>query len=510
MGRAAADKKSQRTSDKRGRGKDSGKTGKDEKSTFVPKYEYFAKSKLASYPNEDGVCLHLGKGQDERSFFALKNICQTRTGKNEELCRRLGMGIALDAASAQHGAQLLQKRFPGEMPEDLKKQLAKTGVPKLLDAFSSEGGKGFLTALEVLNVGKTGQPAEKTVKKAMKVFVDFLNEDDGTLVRNLARLASDAAGLYLFSMNLLKDMALLTDPEAWAGKVEGKQKDAVKAWLKKPKNTEKMLTAIVSEFMDKVNSNEPAAGRKRKASDSSSAVAAASASGSGSGSDGSAKAASSEASSSAASPARSGSASKSSKSSSPAPTKKKAKKDDKQDTKKEKDNKKDKKETEKDKKKDKDAKKTDKEKKQSKEDAAKTKKEKKEKPDKKESQEAKKAAEQAAEQAAREAKTAAFTAWKQGDAQAMLDQAEEAKGSIGLMSGRFKTEEIMALAKALPLEVVPHFPEVEKELAKVVELDSEWVPNTQAKPLLAMLVDLAQEVVQFWADQAEPAGSATK
>ena len=110
MGRAAADKKSQRTSDKKGRGKDSGKPGKDEK--FVPKYEYFAKSKLASYPNVDGVCLHLGKGQDERSFFALKNICQTRSGKNDELCRRLGMGIALDAASAQHGAQLLQKRFP--------------------------------------------------------------------------------------------------------------------------------------------------------------------------------------------------------------------------------------------------------------------------------------------------------------------------------------------------------------------------------------------------------------
>ena len=44
----------------------------------------------------------------------------------------------------------------------------------------------------------------------------------------------------------------------------------------------------------------------------------------------------------------------------------------------------------------------------------------------------------------------------------------------------------------------------------MVELGSDWVPNTQAKPLLAMLVDLAQEVVQSWADQAEPAGSATK
>ena len=217
----------------------------------MPKYEYFAKSKLASYPNEDGVCLHLGKFQDEKAFFALKSIVQSRSGKNEELCRRIGIGVALDAASIHHGALLLHKRFPEDMPEAAAKQLSKMGVPKLLEVLSSAPGQVFLKAVEVLNVGKTGQPAEKTVKKAMKVFVEFLDEDDGTLVRNLARLASDAAGLYLFSMTLLKDMALLADPEAWAGKVEGKQKDAVKAWVKKPTNTEKLLTALVSELMDK-------------------------------------------------------------------------------------------------------------------------------------------------------------------------------------------------------------------------------------------------------------------
>jgi hypothetical protein len=112
--------------------------------------------------------------------------------------------------------------------------------------------------LEVLNVGKTGQPAEKAVKKAMKVFVEYLKEDDGTLSRNLARLASDAAGLYLFAMTLLKDMALLADPESWAGKVEGKQGDAVKAWQRKPKSTDKLLAALVAELMGKIQKNEPA------------------------------------------------------------------------------------------------------------------------------------------------------------------------------------------------------------------------------------------------------------
>ena len=46
MGRLAAGKKARRAEGKKERG-----------STFVPKYEYFAESKLASYPKEDGICV---------------------------------------------------------------------------------------------------------------------------------------------------------------------------------------------------------------------------------------------------------------------------------------------------------------------------------------------------------------------------------------------------------------------------------------------------------------------
>jgi hypothetical protein len=46
--------------------------------------------------------------------------------------------------------------------------------------------------------------------------------------------------------------------------------------------------------------------------------------------------------------------------------------------------------------------------------------------------------------AAREAKTAAFTTWRQGDAQALPDKAETAKRSIGLSTGRFPKEELLA------------------------------------------------------------------
>ena len=274
MGRFGGDKKNRRGDDQKGRGD---KTKKQDKAAVVPKYEFWAKNKLASYPSEDGTCLYFGKGQGAREFFALDSICQSRSAKNEELCKRIGMGLALDAATLHTGAQLLQKRVAEDLPDELQKgPFAKTGIPKLMQELSSEAGSNFVEALAVLNVGKTGQPSEKAVKKAMAVFVEYLQEEDGTrkLRHHLSRLASDAAALYLFAMTFLKDFALFTHPKDWAGKVEAKQSEAVKKWLKDPKNSEKLQKALVAELMAKVENNEAAPGKKRKASDSSSAAPA--------------------------------------------------------------------------------------------------------------------------------------------------------------------------------------------------------------------------------------------
>jgi hypothetical protein len=46
----------------------------------------------------------------------------------------------------------------------------------------------------------------------------------------------------------------------------------------------------------------------------------------------------------------------------------------------------------------------------------------------------------------------------------MLDRVEEAKGSIGLMTGRFNKEQLLSLSKLLPLQIMPFIPEVEKAL----------------------------------------------
>ena len=406
------------------------------------------------------------------------------------------------------------------IPDDLQQQFHKTGLPKILEALASDAGQRFVQSIEVLDVGKTGQPREKAIKKALKGFVEYLQEDDGTLRRNLARLASDAAALYLFAMTLLKDMALVSNPKEWAAKVEGKQSDEVKAWLRKPKDDAKLLAALVHELLAKVEKNEPAGGKKRKASDTSSMAKGSSEAadtGSGDGSEAS-KAAFEESSSPAPAVVRK-SSSKSSRSSSPQPPKKKKaktsdKKDAKKDAKKEKNEKKDKteekrKKDEKDDAKDKKDKKTEKpdrneerQKSQEGEGA-----ESGEGPQEEEEQRAAEAATAAAE-AEEEARTAAFTAWSASSVQEAAEQLEEARASIGLLSGRFKKETMVNLTSLVPTAVLTQFPEVCVATAELAEVGGEWVSNKEAKPAIVMLTEVANTVAAFWAEHAEaPAAS---
>jgi len=510
MGRKAADKKT-RGGGSKPAPKDDKK--KSNKGSFVPKYAYFGKERLAAYPNEDGVCVYVGKGQDEKAFFTLENICACRSSKNEELCHRIGMGLALDAASIHNGTKVLHKHFGEAIPDDLQQQFHKTGLPKILEALASDAGQRFVQSIEVLDVGKTGQPREKAIKKALKGFVEYLQEDDGTLRRNLARLASDAAALYLFAMTLLKDMALVSNPKEWAAKVEGKQSDEVKAWLRKPKDDAKLLAALVHELLAKV---------EKKASDTSSMAkdsseAADTGSGSGDGSEAS-KAASEESSSPAPAVVRK-SSSKSSRSSSPQPPKKKKaktsdKKDAKKDAKKEKNEKKDKteekrKKDEKDDAKDKKDKKTEKPDRNEKDKKAKKEKELKAEKDRKRKEEQRAAeAATAAAEAEEEARTAAFTAWSASSVQEAAEQLEEARASIGLLSGRFKKETMVNLTSLVPTAVLTQFPEVCVATAELAEVGGEWVSNKEAKPAIVMLTEVANTVAAFWAEHAEaPAAS---
>ena len=240
---------------------------------WVPKFKFFAKDSLRSYPDTDGVCVFLKKGDDEREFFRLSNIMKSRNGQNEELCKRIGMGLALDVATSHNCLRVLTKHFGTTLPEEVAKQLKKTGVPGLLQALATEKGQAFMAALQTLDVGQTKKPAEKDVKHALKVFREYLEKEDKDFHRCLTWLASQSAALYLGAMALLKDTAFCQDPKGWIGKVEGKQKEEVRAWQKSPTDKKKMDKALLAEFMKKIQDNEPDKDKKRKASDSSSEAA---------------------------------------------------------------------------------------------------------------------------------------------------------------------------------------------------------------------------------------------
>ena len=568
--------------------KDNQSKGGGEKPKFVPRYHYFAKSKLASYPNEDGACVYLEKNHDEKDFFKLKTILKSRTSSNEELCHRPGMGLALDAASVHHGTQVLRKHFEKPLraiPAEHTAALDKTGLPKLLEILGSKSGKEFVDSLAVLNVGKTGQPTEEAVKAAVKTFVQYLQDPTGELHRSLTRLASDAAGLYLFAMTLLKDMALVQNPQGWADKVDGKQIDAVKAWKRKPTDEKKLRQALVAALMAKVQENEPPPSKKRKVSDSSAAASASGVDSASKASGGSSEASSTAGSKGSGTSSSGKSSAKSSDSSSSSPPKKdandkkkKKKKKEKAEEKKEKSKEKqeklkekkektkEKKEESSEKKTPKDAEKAAKPAKEDKKDhkkdkAASTKdkkgpKVKKEEPGKsnkekktkgepvtldsdtdlvessspkekkhdkdkkleksrkaeqkqkdKELQAKKRRQKEEAVRAAaeEEARAAAFTVWPAANVQEVAEKLEEAKASIGLLTGRFKKEDLATLARLIPTQVLDQFPEVCVATAELANVEGDWVSNKEAKPALVMLIEVANTVAAFWAEHADTA-----
>lgn len=81
---------------------------------IVPKHMYFGKNLLAPYINEDGCPFYVGKNKDEKETLKLKQIRKDRNSSNEEMCRRMGMGLALDAANLHGGAACLAKHCSGD------------------------------------------------------------------------------------------------------------------------------------------------------------------------------------------------------------------------------------------------------------------------------------------------------------------------------------------------------------------------------------------------------------
>ena len=451
---------------------------------FVPKWEYWAKAKLASYVSEDGVPFHVGQGQDEKKFLKLDSIRGARDSKNEELYHRLGMGLTLDAASIDAGFKLLSKHFAGTWPDAVSQVMSKTGLPQVKEFLNTEKGQAFAEAMSILNVGRTGQPEERDVKRAVKTLVTFATEGTDDLVKHLGRLASCTATLYLCSMTLLKDLALFDDLEAWAKNMQGKQSSTVKSWTKRPGNKDKLRAALLAELMMKIGKNRKDSTKKRKASESSAPgdvpAAASALDQSSSTSTSKAKKSKKDKKSKKKSSKSSGTAGSTatSKTSDKKTKKATAKKDKKSKDVKAKDNK------------------AKKKKKKSKDGSSSSRKANKGGSSKGD----KPGSAPPAEVSEADRITAAFTAWRQGDIQICGAAVATEKTRVGDLPGGFVEKPVLdELIGQVPEAVRACFPALLQLQGQIEQ--HEQVPNTLARKVLARLTAITSEAEAFWEDQ---------
>ena len=245
---------------------------KKKQGSILMKYKYFAKSSLAAYHDEDGCPLYLGDASDEKEFFKSGNIASTRKVDNCELLGRMGMSLCLSAATFHNGIDTIAKRCKTVGTGLQSEPLGRMGLPELAKWAESSEGKEFAQAIQVLNTGKTKRPAEKDVKKAMRSFIAFFNDNGNELRKHLARCASFSATMYLFTMTLLEHIDLHENRATWAKRMKDSKKHgkAVQAWLKKPDDDEKLHAALTEAFCAKVKTHKKDKSKKKKAADSSS------------------------------------------------------------------------------------------------------------------------------------------------------------------------------------------------------------------------------------------------
>eukprot|EP00435_Cladocopium_sp_Y103_P025548 s4273_g6.t1 len=417
--------------------------------------------KTAADPEGSAFVKESRKAIDDVSFLGTKNLKKVLSAHNSHLLRRPGIGLSEAAGSVQAGADVL----------------GNIDAVNFAEVGAALEQKEVKEALQVLNTLDTNaEHSETLVAGALKALhAELCNKPE--LGEALVKVTVGASRLYLCGAHLLPLLTCLKNPEWWCEALPQAASDhkRVQAWRDSPHDKQKMFKALAAMVTEKIEAaaeygkndaaalfakKRPARGAAGDESDSSESAAK------------TPKERSSSTGSSAA-------AKEKPKTPEKAPAKKKKKAE------------------------------------SVSSDAVEAvaapaaKKAKKEKEEAKHAKKEAAAAKKAAQEAQQEAKAAAMTGRAQADAQALLDLAETAKGGIGLDTGRCKKEELLGLVRQLPILVSPHFPALEKAAAKVVERDSDWIQNPEAKHLLGLLVDAATEAVNFWSEQAEPAATRT-
>lgn len=175
----------------------------------------------------------------------------------------------MSAASVEVGANFLATS--GEV------QWHKTGFEDFMTTFNAGLGKKYLLACEYLNQANDAARNEALTKKHLESFVQFLNTDVDKQFAVCRKVARCSARMYLASMAMMEQLALMKEPAAWAKKLSPKTKlpAPVQRWLREPTSRRKLVEALTASMAGRHSQKAPtSAGQSSESSSDSTSKAA--------------------------------------------------------------------------------------------------------------------------------------------------------------------------------------------------------------------------------------------
>ena len=217
-----------------------GKGADDSKANLkiVDEWNHMSKKLVKAYPHKDagGFIKHGGKKQ-----FKLEAQKEWIDPVYSELAARTAQGVNLHMSTIAEALPAVEAAGSGD---------SCTGFRKLAELFPEETIRPLVALAQVDSEGDKDDRV-KAVKKLLEMAAD--EEDADAKFKALAAVADTATRLWAFTTSWAQLMGHAQNLKHWAENVAKPeyQHKALKDWLKKPKQLDKLAEAVVEAYEDR-------------------------------------------------------------------------------------------------------------------------------------------------------------------------------------------------------------------------------------------------------------------
>lgn len=215
--------------------------------------ERYPKFVLAPYATSSGAPFFLPRDIDEKALLSLQNIASTRWPRNSEaVCLRLGLALSESAGCMEMGATALETTFGTAADNSSKFHQTFT---EMAQWFASEAGRTLLSAAATLNKSNGSPKNEEAMSDAIAKWLKGFKELKER-VRSIRKIAQVSARAYLWSMDVLENLAMLSHPDTFFEKVDKENPvqdlDPVRRFLEKPSDVKLLRKAMEATYAKQV------------------------------------------------------------------------------------------------------------------------------------------------------------------------------------------------------------------------------------------------------------------